>query len=341
MRQGLAPALRLNIVIALLTALSACSDTPAAPSQPPLSAPLGSFTIRGSVRESLLEGTGAPIEGVKVQVLYKNEQGGSALTDAEGSYRIEGVVSADFQLEAIKDGYESSTRAVKPLVSDATLDMALVPIPRTLVGIVTETPPTETTPIIGATVSILAGTNKGKSTTTDAAGFYSLPNVWGTFDVAVVANGYESKTFRATAGNTVVRENATLMPNALTVRSTFSGSVCASNVPPGADLCEAQDPIQVRHWFSTHRAGTVRVYAQFVARGDYYREYFQFEMRCRDAVLWRSQLAGAHDEIRSGPNTVAVPEPCMIEVKAFNYISAFKSGNTRPAPYQIEIDHLR
>jgi hypothetical protein len=135
-------------------------------------------TIRGTVRESLSQGPGAPIGEVHVRVLYKSGPGGSATSDAEGNYRIEGVAPLHFHPEATRDGYESVTETSAPLTEETTLDLALRPVPRTLIGPVTETFPTETTPIAGATIEIVSGANMGRRATTDADGSYSLSSVW-------------------------------------------------------------------------------------------------------------------------------------------------------------------
>jgi hypothetical protein len=160
--------------------IAACSSDRNTTTRIPLvPTPAGSFTVTRTVYERLGDDSrGLPIEGVQVGVLYKStHSGGSSVSDAQGTHRIAGVAAETVELQAQKDGLESSTRIVSPLRSDAAIDIGMTPLRRTFIGVVSEAPPSEATPIAGASVHIAAGSNKGRTTTIDGNGYYSLPDV--------------------------------------------------------------------------------------------------------------------------------------------------------------------
>jgi len=65
----------------------------------------------------------------------------------------------------------------------------------TLSGRVTETPPTQTIPIAGATVRVTDGPNANRSATTDSGGNYTLSNLQQSgFTVSVTADGYQPRS---------------------------------------------------------------------------------------------------------------------------------------------------
>jgi hypothetical protein len=94
-----------------------------------------------------------------------------------------------------------------------------------MTGRVTESAPTTTTPIGGATVTIADGANAGKSTTTDSGGNFSLASLTaGGFTVNVSAPGYQARGIGVSL-TTSSTQAFSLSPNAQTLTETFTGSI--------------------------------------------------------------------------------------------------------------------
>ena len=88
-------------------------------------------------------------------------------------------------LTAIACGHDSSPTS--PSNTPATFILS---------GRVTETAPTDSVVIPGATVAVAEGVNAGRSAVTDGSGNYSLAGLErGTFNVSVSAGGYGTGTF--------------------------------------------------------------------------------------------------------------------------------------------------
>src|SRR5262245_42346733 len=116
--------MRLTRILLIAVLAVSCSESPRSPTAP---APPGAFTLSGHVREQLADGPGQPIANARIEVVYKAGAGGSAVTDANGRYQLDGVSALHFELRVTRDGFEPATQIVTPLTGDTTVDVRLVP----------------------------------------------------------------------------------------------------------------------------------------------------------------------------------------------------------------------
>ena len=208
---------------------------PAAPTT--VVTPVGStFTVAGVVRENLPTGPGGTLVGVRVELVVKPGVLTTTRTDADGRFSFTGVAGR-FDLRASKPGYHDQVVTVGPLVADGTANLALTPIPKTLSGRVFETAPTESTAVAGARVEVITGPNAGAAATADPTGAYSLPGLWGDFQVRVTRDGYEPDVETVSIGDTAPTTDAHLAPLATLVTVV---------VPSGVHE-EPSYPIDVHH----------------------------------------------------------------------------------------------
>ncbi len=127
----------------------------------------------------------------------------TALTDSSGAYTIDNVPPGTYGVTASKSGYQSSCLTVTVVLGGtAVANFSLNEIATTgsITGKVTGAE--DGSPIAGATV-----TDGARTTTTDAAGGYTIANVPpGTYGVTASKSGYESSTSTVTvaSGGTAV-----------------------------------------------------------------------------------------------------------------------------------------
>ena len=133
------------------------------------------------------------------------------------------------------------------------------PTPRpqtfTLSGTVSETAPTASTRIAGASVWITDGPNAGLSATSDANGAFRFASIQpGTFTVATGAEDYiaRSQGFTLTADQTVTIELDPVFQMLTTTRNDFlsgGGDACAGSWddPPIPDPCRVEYMLDVHH----------------------------------------------------------------------------------------------
>jgi hypothetical protein len=152
------------------------------------------LTLGGKVRDRLTTGTGAPIQGVRIQATFADREGVAVITDSNGTYRIEGLASKPFELTATKPGYESIARPIPALTGNTTLNLDLPPISGTLRGHVFDRDLDPRSYLGGAEVRVISGSNSGKRTVARYQGVFLLHDVWGDFDISVSYPGYESET---------------------------------------------------------------------------------------------------------------------------------------------------
>lgn len=127
----------------------------------------------------------------------------------------------------------------------------------TLSGTVTETAPTESTPIAGATVTIITGPFVGKSATTDANGHFQLMLSPGDVNIVVRAvNHVERYEGMAVSGNRTIAFE--LDPVAQTITSALNGTITGSSACPGYwDGYSASDPCGANYVINVHYEGAL------------------------------------------------------------------------------------
>ncbi|MGZ4860821.1 MAG: carboxypeptidase regulatory-like domain-containing protein [Candidatus Angelobacter sp.] len=146
----------------------------------------GSGTIAGTVKSS----AGAAIAGASV-----GYGGGTVTTDASGNYTLTGIPVGTIQLVASAQGFQSATQNVTVTggkTSAANFTLAAGVTNGTVTGKITNVSN-------GAILSGATVTWSGGSTTSNASGIYTLPNVpAGTQNITAVTTGYLSRTLAAT-----------------------------------------------------------------------------------------------------------------------------------------------
>jgi hypothetical protein len=161
-------------------------------------------TISGKITDSL---TNSPIQGATVSYA-----GGSTATDASGNYTLSNVAPGEVLVTVSKIGYATISRTQSVAGgATATLDIALA-APGTINGQVTDS--STNAPIAGAIVDYPGGT-----TTTDAAGAYTIANIAsGSQTLVASADGYNSSP----AQDVIVPANGTVTANiALAPKPTY------------------------------------------------------------------------------------------------------------------------
>jgi hypothetical protein len=169
------------------------------------------------------------------------------------------------------------------------------------------------------------GSNKGLSVTTDGNGYFSIPGVWGDFDVSVSRIGYDAQTAHVSVNESVSRADMRLMPDSQPSDSVFTGTLCtvADPLVPGGGVSGSRCikkpfpyPTQIHHRLPVHRPGTMTVAADYVYQGDYYSNYLSFELRCGSQVISRGDIHKTSpfspSVLWSGTRTVQVdlPQAC-------------------------------
>jgi Carboxypeptidase regulatory-like domain len=322
------------------------------PAQPTAITP-SSLNVTGTVIEKYPDGSsGSIVAGARVDVVAKPGVVASTTTDTSGQYRIE--VGGAFDLKISKDGYESATRHVEPSDQTQTVNVSLPLVPRTLSGRVTETPPTESTPIGAAVVEIVAGPSvlQGTRTTTDANGEYKIEGLWGSVDVAVSKSGFEAKRARGSLDSSVTQLDLALLPDAVPARTNFTGRICAdweyyAGFPPYPGYgCSPDYPVQNHHYIPIHRAGRIEVRFTWQYQEDYNTESFWLELRCPGRVSQQYALGWSDVYYGRPPRLIPGGEPFLqtttpgsvvCEIKPFAYAS-FK-GRVAWTEYHLEVVH--
>lgn len=359
---------RLLSIGLLCATLTTCSKSE--PSLPSAAPSLAGFTVSGHVYEQLPnKARGAALAGVRIETRgAKVPETGT--TDQEGHFSLSDVAGA-VDLALSKDGYQPNVVSLGTLQKDVTVDATLSTPTLTLAGVVTETPPTEHTPVAGTTVRIASGPAAGLQAVTDGNGYFSIPGVWGEFDVSVAHPDYETQVLHTSASQTVTTLHVALMPDGI-VRSEFSGRLCADTIfyfgvtgriadtgDPNY-LCLPSDPVVQRHVFAIHRSGTLMVGLDWQYKDDYSNEYMHLGVQCGSSgadQLWIKQFesappVGADNDPtqrmppnwrnpRPQPLQVSVIGPSTCEVKPFAYFSFKSSEFTKVTQYRLTIDHPR
>jgi thermitase len=158
-------------------------------------------------------------------------------TDATGKYTIANVPAATYQVTASKLGYYSSSLTVTALSGStavANFYLSEIIVPGSITGSVTSAK--DGSAVAGATV-----TDGTRTTTTDATGTYTIPNVPpGTYGVMATKLGYHSSSLTVTllSGSTAV---ANFYLSDIIVPGSITGSITDAkngSAIPGAQVSD-------------------------------------------------------------------------------------------------------
>jgi hypothetical protein len=178
----------------------------------------GFGTITGNVKSS----TGTAISGASVGF-----GGGTATTDANGNYTLNGVPVGSVQLVASASGFQSVTQSVTVnggATSTANFTLTAGATNGTVTGKITNA--SSGAIVSGATVSWSGGT-----TTSNTSGIYTLTNVTaGTQNITAVKTGYLSHTLAAnvTSGGTATLNIPIATAGKITVKVVASNGAVVS-----------------------------------------------------------------------------------------------------------------
>lgn len=177
---------------------------------------------------------GQPIAGASVTTQPPTS---SVTTNAQGGYSIPGIPGGTYTVTATRSGYASNSATVGVTVGGtATANLALVPLPGTLSGVVTDA--STGAPIANATVTTQPPT---VGASTNAQGAYTIPNVAaGNYTVMVSRTGYTPGQTNATVGP---GQNATANVALAPIPGAIAGVVTnATNGTPLAGASVSTQP---------------------------------------------------------------------------------------------------
>jgi YD repeat-containing protein len=165
---------------------------------------VGATSVSGVVTDA---GTGAPIPGVSVTALQSNATIASVTSAADGTYTISNLSVGVYDVRASFAGFGTSiSSGISVAVGGpVTVNFALGS-PAAIAGTITQSD--GVTPISGATVTALNGSDTLGTAVTGSSGGYSVTNLGpGTYGIQVAAAGYapgNQAGISVTSGNTSV-----------------------------------------------------------------------------------------------------------------------------------------
>ena len=236
-------------------------------------------SIVGTIRSTSGNGVvGSGVAGVTVylQSAFGNPIPGrgtfSATTDSAGNYRIDGIEPGNYTLAAYRTGFLRATSnpgVVFTVEGDAVqqASLTLVPsAPGSLTGLVTDT---SNTPVPGASVTFTSADGQIYSTTTDAKGNYSLPNVQpGTYTGTAAKTGFGTgtQTGIVVASNASVTVNFTLTPGPGSVTGRVVDT-SGNPIPSATVFFSSGSPATIVTTATTDATGTYTIAS--IAAGTY------------------------------------------------------------------------
>jgi Carboxypeptidase regulatory-like domain len=196
-------AIIVRLVLAVATFVAGGCDTSSNPISPTFSSePRPTFTLSGVVTEETANGV-VPVGAAFVQELRSQS---NATTDAEGHYRISGLLTGNGSIRVVKEGYLTSSVDIS---ADARLDIRILPIPPTMIytvsGVVFEVTPSGRMAVEGVHLYCdSCGSPSGHTfTDTDAQGHYSFDwSLNGVHQLQVWKDGYVLTHPAGTLGST-------------------------------------------------------------------------------------------------------------------------------------------
>jgi YD repeat-containing protein len=169
---------------------------------------IGTGTIAGTVTQS---GSGTPIASALIEALQSNVVKTSTNSASDGTYSLTNVAPGVYDLRFSASGFGTSIQPGNTLSSGTITVNGVLGSPGTISGHITQSD--GVTPIQGAAVVALQGTDSAGNTTTSTNGSYSLSTLApGSYQVQASASGFTAQSVggvSVTAGNTTT-ENISL-----------------------------------------------------------------------------------------------------------------------------------
>ncbi len=175
----------------------------------------------GSIQGQVTDSSGAPLSGATVSY-----NGGSTITDANGSYVLAGVAAGSVTLTASLSGYQSNSVQVT-VSSGTTVTAPVIALTRIPTGTISGSVQSAS----GSTLANVTVAYSGGSATTGSSGHYTLTAVpVGTVSVTASTSGYQSSTQSvAVTANTTATANFSLNP---IPTGTIAGNVVSTSGAP-------------------------------------------------------------------------------------------------------------
>jgi hypothetical protein len=191
-------------VAACIPGCGSAGSTSTSPTTPTPTAttptPAPTYKVTGTVTD---QQTGRGIASAVVQVLDGTDANKAAVTAADGTFSLAGLVPADITLRVTATGYVALTKAMA-LKSDARLDAVLQGSSRVIRGHVTDGTSGGVLPNI--LISVVGGVSSGASTRTDSSGNYLLAGVTSDpLGLMASATSYISVSWSMAAGGDAVQ----------------------------------------------------------------------------------------------------------------------------------------
>lgn len=123
----------------------------------------------------------------------------------------------------------------------------------------------------------------------------------------------------------------------------LTGALCTTaRLPPHLSCTE---PFERTHHLQINRPGVMTVDADFAYIGDYSPNELRLEVRCGDVLVAERKLGrqGSHGRAwvippgQVGAFDVALPQPCMYELRLFNFMADTKGGHQ--TTYRLDVKH--
>ena len=128
----------------------------------------------------------------------------------------------------------------------------------TIAGVVTESAPSEQTPIGGARIEVVEGSRPDARATSDGNGYYSIPALSGGATLFVSREGYEPRRLIVPSLTRDTRVDTTLVPVLRSIEDVFDDCILANGRAIG-------------HIVAIHHAGTLRADANWYGTSTFFR----------------------------------------------------------------------
>jgi hypothetical protein len=141
------------------------------------------------------------------------------------------LLSAIRTESALRRSVAASILCMASVAIDGGCSSPTAPAGPLFFGRVTESRPTDTTPVAGARLELQNGPSAGRTAIASTDGSFLLEQITGVFDVAVRAAGYDDALVHVDASAGDVHQDILLMPKLQTVTETI-GSFSGPRRPP-------------------------------------------------------------------------------------------------------------